>query len=284
MSKIAIVTDSTAYIPSEVAKKYNITVVPQIIIWGQDTFEDGVDLLPEQFYSRLKAAKVMPTTSQVSVINMQNAFSNLVDQGFDVLGIFVSGGLSGTIQSAIQGREELTSGKEKIAIIDSETTAMAMGFVAIAAARAAENGASFTDCQKLALEARKHVGVYFVVETLEFLHRGGRIGGGKRFIGTALNIKPILTVSGGKVEAAGSVRTKAKALAHVVDIVSTNCAGKSPIRLATLHANAEQEARDLLEKASTVINPVEKLLTEVSPVVGTHTGPGTVGLVYMTDF
>lgn len=284
MSKVAIVTDSTAYIPIELAKQCNITTVPQIVIWGNETFEDGVNLLPEQFYNRLKTASVMPTTSQVSVINMHKAFSNLISEGYDVLGIFVSSGLSGTLQSANQGREELTSGKDKVVIVDSETTAMAMGFVALTAGRAAVNGATLAECQKIAEEAKKHVGVYFVVDTLEFLHRGGRIGGGKRFIGTALNIKPILTVSNGKVEAAGSVRTKSKALAHVVDVVAANCAGKSPIRLATLHANAEQEAKELMDKASATLHPVEQLLTEVSPVVGTHAGPGVVGLVYMTDF
>jgi DegV family protein with EDD domain len=255
-----------------------------VVIWGEETLEDGIDIQPQQFYNRLKTAKVMPTTSQASVGNMHRAFSTLIDQGYDVLGIFLSSKLSGTMQSAIQGRDELGNGKDKVTLVDAQTTAMAMGFHVLSAARAAEAGASIIECQKVALEAQKHTGVYFVVDTLEFLHRGGRIGGGKRFVGTALNIKPILTITDGKVEAAGSVRTKTKAIAHVMDVVATECSGKSPIRLATLHANAEQEAMDLLDKASALLNPVERLLAEVSPVVGTHTGPGTVGLVYMADF
>jgi DegV family protein with EDD domain len=284
MSKVAIVTDSTAYIPQDLVKKNNITVIPLVVIWGEETLEDGIDIHPEQFYNRLKTAKVMPTTSQASIGNMHKAFSTLIDQGYDVLGIFLSSKLSGTMDSATQGRDQLGNGKEKVTLVDAQTTAMAMGFHVLSAARAAEAGASISECQKVALEAQKHSGVYFVVDTLEFLHRGGRIGGAKRFIGTALNLKPILTIADGKVEAAGSVRTKAKAIAHVMDIVAKECSGKSQIRLSSIHANAEPEAIDLLERASALLNPVEKFFTDVSPVVGTHTGPGTVGLVYMTDF
>ena len=281
MGKVAIVTDSSAYIPKELVKNLNITVVPLVVIWGTETLEDGLDILPSQFYQRLQTAKEMPTTSQVSVPNMQKAFSELLEQDYEVLGIFLSSKLSGTMQSATQGREELTSGKEKVTFVDSYTTAMAMGFQVMAAAKAATQGASVSDCKKLAEEAQKTSGVYFVVDTLEFLHRGGRIGGARRFLGSALNIKPILTVHDGKVEAAGSVRTKAKAVNHLIELVHDQCKGKSSVHLATLHANAEQEAKDLITKAEQGLTMVESVLSEVSPAIGTHTGPGTVGLAYL---
>ena len=281
MGKVAIVTDSSAYIPKDLVKNLNITVVPLVVIWGNETLEDGLDILPEQFYNRLKTAKEMPTTSQVSVPNMHKAFSGLLDQGYEVLGIFLSSKLSGTMQSASQGRDELTSGKDKITLVDSNTTAMAMGFHVMAAAKAADQGASVSECKKIAEDSQKNSGIYFVVDTLEFLHRGGRIGGARRFIGSALNIKPILTVRDGKVEAAGSVRTKAKAVKHIVELVHDQCKGKNNVHLATLHANAEQEARELLKTAGQGLNVVESLLSEVSPAIGTHTGPGTVGLAYM---
>ncbi len=245
------------------------------------TLEDDVDITPVQFYNRLKSAKEMPTTSQVSIPNMHKAFSGLLEQGYDVLGIFISSKLSGTIQSAIQGREELSAGKEKITLVDSLTTAMALGFHVMAAAKAAAEGASVSECKKIAEDAQKTSGVYFVVDTLEFLHRGGRIGGGRRFLGSALNIKPILTVGEGKVEAAGSVRTKAKAVKHLIELVHEQCKGKSNVHLATLHANAEAEAKELLKTAGQGLNVVESLLSEVSPAIGTHTGPGTVGLAYL---
>jgi DegV family protein with EDD domain len=281
MGKVAIVTDSSAYIPNELVKNLNITVVPLVVIWGNETLEDGLDILPSQFYNRLQTAKEMPTTSQASVPNMQKAFSKLLEQGYEVLGIFLSSKLSGTMQSATQGRDELTSGKEKVTFVDSYTTAMAMGFHVMAAAKAAAQGASVSDCKKVAEEAQKTSGVYFVVDTLEFLHRGGRIGGARRFLGSALNIKPILTVHEGKIEAAGSVRTKAKAVNHLIELVHDQCKGKNSVHLATLHANAEQEAKDLVTKAEQGLTIVESVLSEVSPAIGAHTGPGTVGLAYL---
>jgi DegV family protein with EDD domain len=281
MGKVAIVTDSSAYIPKDFVKNLNIKIVPLVVIWGNETLEDDVDITPEQFYNRLKSAKEMPTTSQVSVPNMHKAFSGLVDQGFDVLGIFLSSKLSGTMQSAIQGRDELSAGKDKITLVDSLTTAMAMGFHVMAAANAAAQGASVSECKKIAEDAQKTSGVYFVVDTLEFLHRGGRIGGARRFLGSALNIKPILTVADGKVEAAGSVRTKAKAVNHLIELVHEQCKGKSSVHLATLHANAEAEANEILKTAGQGLNVVESVLSEVSPAIGTHTGPGTVGLAYL---
>ena len=281
MGKVAIVTDSSAYIPKDFVKNLNIKVVPLVVIWGNETLEDDVDITPEQFYNRLKSAKEMPTTSQVSIPNMHKAFSGLVEQGYDVLGIFLSSKLSGTMQSAIQGRDELSSGKEKITLVDSLTTAMAMGFHVMAAAKAAAQGASVSECKKIAEDAQKTSGVYFVVDTLEFLHRGGRIGGARRFLGSALNIKPILTVVDGKVEAAGSVRTKAKAVNHLIELVHEQCKGKNNVHLATLHANAEAEAKEILKTAGQGLNAVESVLSEVSPAIGTHTGPGTVGLAYL---
>ncbi len=281
MAKIAFVTDSTAYIPAELVKKHNITVAPQVLIWGDQTYQDGVDIQPDEFYTRLKTSKVMPTTSQVSIITMQNIFHSLVEEGFDVIGVFVSGKLSGTLQSAMQGREALGSAAGKITIIDSNSIAMAMGFQILNAARAAEDGASVADCKALVEKARDHTGVYFAVDTLEFLHRGGRIGGGQRFIGSALNLKPILAVKDGRVEAEDRVRTKSKALDRVLELVAAQVKGKSNIHIASLHANAKAEALDLLARAGRELNAVESILSSVSPVVGTHAGPGTVGLAFM---
>ncbi len=281
MSKVAIVTDSTSYIPKDYLARYHITMAPQVLIWGQETFEDGVDIQPDEFYRRLATAKVMPTTSQVSVPTFQKAFSGLLEQGYDVLGIFVSAKLSGTLQSATQARELLTKGKEKVEIVDSLSTAMAMGFQALAAARGAADGASLTECKMLAEKARRYTGVYFIVDTLEFLHRGGRIGGAQRFLGTALNLKPLLALQDGKVEPIERIRTKRKAMDRLVEIVAEQCVGKVPVRLATLHANAHEDAQEVLDSACQVLNVTEKILTEVSPVVGAHTGPGTVGLAYM---
>ncbi len=281
MSKIALVTDSTAYIPKEYIEQYKITVTPQVLVWGNQTYRDGIDIQPEDFYERLKTAKVTPTTSQVAVVEMQAAFSSLLEQGFEVLGVFISSKLSGTCQSALQARENLTSGKDKIEIVDSNTTAMAMGFQVLATARAVTQGASMSECKTLLEEVRAKTGVYFVVDTLEFLHRGGRIGGAQRFLGTALNLKPILAVQDGRVEALERIRTKGKAIERLINIIAEQTAGKSPVRLAVVHANAAEEAKAVLERAAKLVDAEEAIFTSVSPVVGTHTGPGTIGLSYM---
>lgn len=281
MSKIALVTDSTAYIPSDLVEQYNLTVTPQVLIWGEETYEDGVDIQPDEFYERLKISKTMPTTSQVSIATMKSTFEDLIEKGYDVLGIFLSAKLSGTIQSAIQAKEMMGNAGEKVTFIDSMSTAMAMGFQVLAVARAVEDGSSLKDAVALAEKAREHTGVYFAVDTLEFLHRGGRIGGAQRFLGTALNLKPVLAIQDGRVEAVERIRTKSKALERVLELVAEQVQGKTPIHLATLHASAEEEAKTLLDKASKELNATESILTTVSPVVGTHAGPGTVGLAYM---
>jgi len=283
MSKIAIVSDSTAFLPAELVERYAITVVPLIVIWDEKNFEDGVDIRPLEFYTRMKSSKTMPSTSQVSVGNMHKAFQTLAEQGLDVLGIFISSKLSGTIQSAMQAKEMMGSAGEKVTIVDSLSTSMNMGFVTLAAARAAADGASLQDCLAVMEKARQNSGVFFAVDTLEFLHRGGRIGSAARFFGSALNLKPILTLKDGKVEGMERIRTKSKAHDRVMELVMEKVKGKSNVRLATLHANAPEEAKALLDRAAAQSNAVETIFTEVSPVIGAHTGPGTVGLAYSFD-
>jgi len=208
MSKIAVVTDSTTYMPPELAKKHNISVAPQVLIWGDQTYKDGVDIQSGEFFTRLKTAKVMPTTSQVAVVSFQEIFQDLVNKDFEVLAVLVSSKLSGTVQSAVQAKELMGPAGDKINIVDSQSVAMALGFQAIAVARAIEAGASLNEAIALAEKSHEYTGVFFAVDTLEFLHRGGRIGGAQRFIGSALNLKPILAIQDGRVEGIERIRTK----------------------------------------------------------------------------
>lgn len=283
MAKFAVVTDSTAFLPADLVKKHNIIVIPQVLIWGDQTFQDGIDIQPSEFYTRLKTAKTMPSTSQISPATMQSTFQKLVDEGFEVIALFVSSKLSGTMQSALQGKEAMGTAGEKVTVVDSLATSMSLGLIVLAAARASESGAGLSDCIAVAEKARSNSGLFFAVDTLEFLHRGGRIGGAQRFIGSALNLKPILALKDGKVEGVERIRTKSKAHDRLLELISEQVKGKSNIRLATLHANAGEEAKALLDRATQQLNPIETIFAEVSPVVGTHAGPGTVGLAFMTD-
>jgi len=280
MSKIVIVTDSTCSMPKELVNQYNIIVAPQVLIWGNETFQDGVDITPSEFYTRLKKASIMPSTSQATVGTFLEIYKKLLDQDFQVLSILVSSKLSGTVNSAVQAKAMLPP-DAPVEIIDSNSIAMAMGFHIVAVARAIEQGATLPECVELAQKASQHTGIFFAVDTLEFLHRGGRIGGAKRFLGTALNIKPILELRDGRVEAAEQVRTRSKSLNRIVELVEKQVGGRTPVRLAAMHANANEDAMIVLDLATERLKPVERVVSELGPVIGANAGPGVVGLVYM---
>ncbi len=282
MSKIAFVTDSTAYIPQELCEQYNITMLPQILIWGEETFRDGVDIQPDVFYQRLSTARIMPSSSQVSPADFQNAFQRLLDDGYEVLAVLISQKLSGTIASATQARARFPE-DAPIEIVDSRTTAMAMGFQILNAARtASERGLSLAETRALVEESRERTGVILTPETLEFLHRGGRIGGATRFLGTALKIKPILHVDGGRVEPLERVRTRKRAKRRIIEVVAERV-GDAPVHIAFLHANAAEEAAEMLQMAKEKLNIVEEIYAPVSPVIGAHVGPGTLAVAYMAE-
>ena len=281
MAKLAFVTDSTSYIPDELRRRHEIQVIPQVLVWGGETLLDGVDIMPTAFYERLKTADVMPTTSQATIGAFKELFEPHVRAGRPVLAILVSQKLSGTIQSA-QSAKDMFSGA-RIEIVNSESAAMAMGFQVLAAARAAEAGKSFDEALAVAKDAKNHTGVVLVVDTLEFLHRGGRIGGAARLLGTALNLKPILELQDGVIEAVERVRTRSKAQARLLDLLEERINGRPNLRLAVLHAAAEREARQLLDVAAKRLSPMETVFSEVSPVVGAHVGPGTLGMCYSVD-
>jgi DegV family protein with EDD domain len=279
MPRVAIITDSTVNLPENIVQANSLTVLPQVLIWNGETYEDGVDISPSEFYERLKDAKQMPSTSQVTPKSFLGAYKKLLEEDHEILSILIAEKLSGTIPSAVQAKESFPGAP--IEIVDSWTTSLAMGFVVLAVAEAAKKGASLQECKALAEEARQLVGVVFAVDTLEFLHRGGRIGGGSRFLGTALNIKPILEVVDGRVEAVERVRTRSKSLTRLVELAQERVNGRKPLRLASLHANASDDALELLSQASNTMDSVQTILSEVSPVIGTHAGPGVVGLAWM---
>ena len=282
MSKVAVVTDSTAYIPQELTQGLNIQVVPLQVIWGDETFRDGVDIQPDEFYTRLKTAKVMPTTSQPSPAEFSKVYQRLLEEGYDILSVQISTKLSGTMDSAIQAKANFPG--EHIELVDSNTTSMALGFPVLAAARAAAQGANLQECRQLAEKGCSQSGVLFAVNTLEFLRRGGRIGGAAAFLGTMLNLKPLLELRDGHIEAIERVRTMNKAIDRLLDLFQERVGDRRPVHIACIQASAPEEGQKLLERARLRFKEEDVkdlLLTQVSPVIGTHVGPGTIGLVFM---
>ena len=282
-NKVAIVTDSTAYLPKEFVQQYNISIVPLSLIWGEEVQRDGVDIQPNQFYERLSTSRIMPTTSQVTPAVMHDTFKELLDQGYDVLGIFLSSKISGTIQSALQSLELLDKDASRVAIVDTLMTTMAMGMPVLTAARAAHAGESLAECLKATENACRNTGVFFLVETLEFLRRGGRIGGAQALLGNVLNIKPILELSNGVIESVDKVRTKQKAMQRVVELAVERVDARVPVRIAVTHANAEADAQTLLNTAQAELSPIETFISPLSPVIGAHVGPGTLALNFMYE-
>jgi DegV family protein with EDD domain len=279
MKKVAIVTDSTSYLPQEYVDSLPIRVVPLTVNWDGVTYRDGIDIQPFEFYTRLAKSETLPTTSQATIGDFSTIFKQLIDEGYDILTLPISSGISGTVNSAFQAKELLK--EASIEVMDTKLVSMALGFQVLAAARAAKDGASLAECKKIAIEAYSHIGVYFVVDTLKYLHAGGRIGGGKRFIGTALRIKPILEIKDGKIEAVKSVISINKAVDAMIDLVETAVAGRSPVRVSVFHALAEDAAKALLDRTVKHFNATEGILSQVSPVVGSHVGPGTLSIAFM---
>jgi DegV family protein with EDD domain len=283
MAKVALITDSTTYLPKELSSGFDIHVVPSMVIWGGEELRDGFDIQPTDFYKRLSSAAEMPSTSQPSPAAFKEMFEKLASSGFsDILCLCVSAKLSGTIASAEAAKDMVTG--MNIEIVDGYSASMGTGWPLLEAAKAAKAGKSLSECAEIGRKAGTHVGVLLMVDTLEFLHRGGRIGGGARFLGTALNLKPILEIKNGVLEAVERVRTKTKALDRIIELAEERIAGRTPVHLAVLHANAAEDAKALLDQASKRLKPIETTLADVSPAVGTHAGPGTMGIAFMAGY
>ena len=276
--KVAILTDSTAYLPEDLLEEFDIGVIPLIVNWEGESFLDGIDISPDTFYSRLQTAKEMPTTSQPSVGQFIEFFQQAAETADSIVGIFISDGLSGTMDSARAAVKELSD--LSIELVDSKSTAMGLALMVLYAARMAVEG---KDYQEIAEKTRVLVTksrLLFVVDTLEFLHKGGRIGGAQRLVGSVLSIKPILHLLDGKVESLASVRTKRKAVAHLLDLVGKESGWGPQVHYGVIDAVAPETANKMFDEIKEHGEPAELLRGGISPVIGTHLGPGAVGIAF----
>lgn len=283
-SAVVIVTDSTGYIPKDLCAQYGVQVIPNVVNWGGQAYRDGVDLQAVEFFERLKVDPVAPTTSVASLGEMREIYAAAAAGAEAVLGIHLSAKLSNTFKVAQEAAAMLPG--VKIKVLDSQTTSMGMGFIVLRAARAAAAGQSLEAVERLAQEAVSRGGVVLTVETLKYLQRGGRIGAAQAFLGGMLDLKPLLEVRDGMIHPLERVRSRKKANARLVEIVCERLSGKTSVRLGALHAAAADEAGELLEAAKAKLGAavVETVLTDVSPTVAVHTGPGTIGLAYSEGY
>ena len=280
-SRVAILTDSTADLPASLAAEHGIHVIPQILIMGDKTWRDGVDIDPPAFYELLRSSSAFPSTSQPSATEFAQVFTDLAKEADGILAVLVSDELSGTLNSARAAAASLP--EIPIEIVDSRAVSMQLGFVALAAAQAVAEGAGLAEAADVARGMIPRAQVYFVVDTLEYLHRGGRIGAAARLVGSALNLKPILQIKDGLVTPITRVRSRRKALDTTMNLLAEVIPMDSSVHMAVLNVAAPDEALHLRSQLEGCFQPVEIIETECGPVVGSHAGPGTVGVAFYVE-
>lgn len=282
MNRVRIVTDSTADLPKELVAKYEITVVPlKVIFNGEEAFRDGVDIETEEFYRRQVERRETSTTSQPTPVEFASVYSKLAAGGNSIISIHISSGMSGTYQSARMSKE-MVSGAD-IEVIDSKVTSMGLGLIVLEAAREAGEGKSKDDILGRVNELISKTEVFFVVDTLEYLLRGGRIGKAQAFLGTILNIKPLLYLKDGLVQPYEKVRGKAKAIERLAQIVEEKV-GKQKIKCSLVHGMDPAGMEQLRQKVMSRLNCDEPVVSKLGAVVGTHVGPGVIGIIFISEY
>lgn len=275
---IGLVTDSTCDIPAEMLEKYNIIVVPLTIVWGDKQFLDGVELTAEQFYERLPLENHHPSTSQPSPEAFRRAYQQAADQGsLEILVFTISSAMSGTVESARQAAEGYHL---PVHVIDGKNNSLGLGWQVVAAARAREDGGGVSEMLTAAEQARRNMVYYVSLDTMEYLVKGGRIGGATRFLSSVLQIKPLISVNPttGAVSPSIPARSRVRAIEGLFNEFFKHIDTQKPMHIAVLHNNAVEEAQALFEKVRSEFSPKELLLRLVSPVLGAHTGPRAIAL------
>lgn len=278
--RLAIVTDSTADLPREEALDHDVTVVPLHVIFGEQSYRDGIDLTASEFYAKLSTEKVLPTTSQPSVGDFVEVFTRLLKDHDAVLGIFISSELSGTVRAAETARG-LVDGE--ITIVDSGMVAYALGIQVLEAAKLAKAGTDVETIVTRLQEVQGRIDAYFVVDSLEFLKRGGRIGGGAAVLGTLLQIKPVLMLRDKRIDMYEKVRTHKKALDMLFQRFVEDSQDKSYVYGAVVHSAALDLATEAKKTILEKVPQANMRIIELDPVVGVHVGPGVLSLIYHAE-
>jgi len=272
MAKVKIVTDSTSDLPPDVAKKLGITVVPLYVHFGEEVYKDGVDISPDQFYRRLTEGPILPKTSTPSPDTFKQLYNDLAQDANGILSLHIASKLSATYESAMVGKDGVDC---QISVVDSLTTSMGLGLLAIIAARAANDGATLHAIVELIYATIPKVRVFFTVDTLEYLRKGGRIGTAQWLLGSLLKIKPVLEVIDGHVAGIAKARSHAKAIDKVRNL--TESLGKIE-EMAVVYNTTPEESESLAKSVGHLISEEKVFYATLGPVIGTYSGPGAIGI------
>ena len=280
---VKLVTDSTSYIDSKIQQQLDIEIIPLSIHFLDESYKEN-EIPYDYFYSKLDKKAVIPTSSQPSQGEIYTVFKKIVAQGYEVLGIFLSSEMSGTYHNALSAKERILqeNPKARIEVLDSRTNCMALGIPVIESAKAAQNGQPLNEVTILARQLIKRMHFYFIPATLEYLKKGGRIGGASALIGSILNIKPILYVNMGKTALLERARGTRAATERLMSLLDQEYQAHGLKEVIVQHIND-------LDKASEVAQNIfhrygrDVQVLPIGPVIGLHVGPGTIGIIFCTE-
>ncbi len=276
--KIALVTDSTSYLPDEILKKYNVSVIPLNVVFENESFREGVDITTKEFYGKVKSEEKLPTTSQPSIGELVNLYEDLSKYHDAIISIHISKALSGTYEAS------LSAGKmvENIDVysVDAAITTMPQGFLVMEAGEMIKQKKSPEDIVNRLSNLKANMRAYFMVADLGHLQRGGRLSGAQKLIGSLLNIKPVLHITEGEIRPFEKIRSKNKALKRILDLLEKDAMSKSIQKVAFIHANNESGALELQKQFIDKHPKIETYVSYFGPVIGTHLGEGSLGAAW----
>lgn len=275
---IGIVTDSTCDIPEPLLKQYGIIVIPIIVAWGDQQYRDRVDLQPEEFYGRLRGNGQRPTSAVPSILEFEQAYRSAAAAGADELVVLtVSSAMSGVYQTAVKAAQ---LGTIPVTVIDSKGPTMSLGWQVLAAARARQDGANMQEIVQSVEKVRKQLTLLVYMDSLEYLERGGRIGRAVKWVGVALQVRPVVSVNHetGVVEPIALTRTRRGGVETMYNRFVASMGGRANLRVSVLHGNAQADAEALAERIREELHPSELQMNITGPVLGIHTGPGALAL------
>jgi DegV family protein with EDD domain len=273
---VSIVSDTCHYLPRELVEQHRIHQVSLYVHWPDDTQRESDIVDYDAFYERLRSARELPSTSQPSIGDFLAVYEPLLEQGNDIVSIHLAGGMSGTVRSAEQARDQLGRAGERIHVFDSSTACGGQGLILLAAAAAAKAGGDLAAVSDRARRAREQLRMWFAIDTLEFLRRGGRIGGAQAWLGSTLKIKPILTVES-EITPFERVRTSRRAFERMVDLLTERAADGADAWMVQ-HIQAPVEAEALAARGREIFESEPRCVSEIGPVIGAHVGPGLLGV------
>ena len=271
---VKVVVDSTSDIPAQLAKEWDITIVPAYVVFGDKSYRDRLDISEDEVYTRLDQDSVYPTTSVPSPQDFADVYNKLADETDEIISIHLTSRESGVYNSALLGKE-LVNKKCHIEVIDSQSVAMCYGILAIAAAKEAKTGASLEKVAEVVRQSIPQMHLLLVLDTLKYVVRGGRVGKGYGLLGSVLRVKPLLTMRDGKLMLAGVARTRAKAIKRLYDFVESF---PQVSEVAVSYTTSKKEAEALAEQIKADFPDIPLYFTRVGPVLGTHAGPGAMGV------